>query len=176
MDATGAYRIAGLTTGGFTVRVTHLGYDSAFLGVNFVSDTSVDFRLNPAMTTLAGTWFGFVAFSPSTGPQQTLATMQATLTQTGATVSSDVFHGDSPYLASFSFTLQDPSAIGSTTGITGTLTLFENLIGRGLTTCRGTTTITGTTSWTRMSATAPQVTLDCGMTYTNVTMSFGKQQ
>ncbi len=170
-DATGAFRIADLAIGGFTVRATHVGYDSAFLGVRLFSDTSVDFRLTPVMTTLAGTWAGFVAFSTSDGSPQSVTVLQATLMQTGASVSSDMFATSGSYQAGFSGTLQDPSAIGSTTGVTGTLTLVEAIGGRGPTTCRGTTMFAGTINWSLMSAAAPQITLDCGATDSNVRLS-----
>ena len=175
-DATGTFRIADLTMGGFTVRATRAGYDSAFLGVNLFTDTSADFRMTPVMTTLAGTWAGFVSFSTSTGSQFSGQVLQATLMHTGASVSSNQFAASgSSYTASFSGTLQDPSAIGSTTGMTGTLTLIELIGGRGLTTCRGTTAFTGTINWSLMSATAPQITLDCGITYSNVKLSLVRQ-
>src|SRR4051812_58704 len=62
-DASGAFRIADLAMGGFTIRARRDGYDPAFAGVNFERDTAVDFRLAPVMTTLAGTWAGDVIFT-----------------------------------------------------------------------------------------------------------------
>jgi hypothetical protein len=72
--------------------------------------------------------------------------------------------------------LQDPSAIGATTGITDTLTILWAVLGRGPMTCEGTTAFTGTINWTKMSLTAPQITFDCNITYTNVVLSLDKQQ
>ena len=175
-DAIGAFRIADLAMGGFTLRARGQGYDSGYFGINLIRDTFVDFQLSPVMTTLAGTWAGFVAFSTSAG-SQTVTVLQATLMQAGASVLSNTFSSTtSPYQGSFSGTLQDPSAIGSTTGFSGTLTVVQDISGRSPGTCRGTTAFTGTTNWTRMSATAQPVVTDCGTTFTNVTMSFLKQQ
>jgi hypothetical protein len=86
----------------------------------------------------------------------------------------------------FSGTLQDPSAIGSTTGIAGTLTWLTSIVVERVeivipvTSCQGTTAFAGTINWTTLSITVPQITLDCGaspgITYTNVVLSLVKQQ
>jgi len=175
-DVTGAYRIGGLKTAGYTVRVRRSGYDSAFRGVGINgADTSADFQLARIMTTLAGTWTGFLEYSPATGPRQHVTILTAPLTQSGASFSSGATLD-----VHFSGTLQDPSAIGSTTGIAGTLMMSTiTSVGRsGATFCDGTTAFTGTTNWTRMSMTAPQITFDCaaGLTYTNVVVQLDKQQ
>jgi hypothetical protein len=128
------------------------------------------------MTTLAGTWAGFVSFSPSTGSPQSVTVLQATLMHTGANVSSNMFSTSGPYQAGFSGTLQDPSAIGSTTGITGTLTLVEVIAGRSPMTCRGTGAFTGTINWKLMDTTTPQIVLDCGSTFSNVRLALVRQQ
>ena len=175
-DATGAFRIADLAMGGLTVRAGHAGYDSAYLGVTLVRDTSVDLQLTLFNTTLGGTWAGFVSFSPSTGSPQSVTVLQATFAQTGASVSSDMFSTSGPYQAGFSGTLQNPSAIGSTTGITGTLTLVEEVSVRGPTTCRGTGTFTGTINWKLMDTTAPQIVFDCGGTFTNVRLALVRRE
>jgi hypothetical protein len=178
-DATGAFRIADLAMGGFTVRTRRAGYDSGFLGVSLSSDTTIDVRLTPVMTTLSGPWAGSMTFSAPTRIPARISL--ATLTQTGASVSSNLFqlNPGNPYEASFSGTLQDPSAIGSTTGIAGTLTLVETTAGRNPMDCRGTGAFTGTINWTRMSVTAAQVVVTgCGgtSTYSNLTLSLDRQQ
>src|SRR5262249_29608420 len=48
-DGRGAFRLADLVAGGFTIRVRYSGYDSVFRGVTFVSDTSIDIQMRPAM-------------------------------------------------------------------------------------------------------------------------------
>jgi hypothetical protein len=105
--------------------------------------------------------------------------VSAPLTQAGASLSSGII--SPPSFIDFSGTLQDPSAIGSTTGFAGTLTMSILIgVGRsGGTFCQRTTPFAGTTNWTRMSMTASQITFDCGspvITYTNVVLSLDKQQ
>ena len=180
-DGTGAFRITGLSTAGYTVSVKRSGYDTAFRGISINgADQSADFQLAPLMTTLAGTWTGFLEFSPTTGPRQSVTILSAPLTQAGASLSSVMISTMGPTVR-FSGTLQDPSAIGSTTGIAGTLTLLKSTqIGRGVMNCEGTAAFTGTANWTMMSLTVPQITLDCGaspgITYTSVVLSLVKQQ
>jgi hypothetical protein len=176
-DATGAFRFAALSQGvSYTIRISHSGYDSAS-GLVFLdfADESADFRLTPAMTTPTGTWTGVFAFSTTTGSPQSATIVQTDLRQLDA--SFYLFFGltDPPYTVDVNFTVQDPSAIGSTTGITGTLA-FGYRPPRFPQYCHGTTTFTGTINWTTMSVTAPQVTMECGITYTNVVLSLVKQQ
>jgi len=177
-DSSGAYRIAGLRIAGYTVTVRRTGYDSVFRGLGLNEDTSADFQLTPLMTTLAGTWVGFMDRSPTTGPRQTVTILNAPLTQAGASFSSIV--QSPPSVARFSGTLQDPSAIGAITGISGTLTLMESIpIFRGGIPCQGTAAFTGTANWTSMLMTTQQITLDCGsssITYTNVVLGLNKLQ
>ena len=178
-DGTGAFRIAGLSTAGYTVSVRRTGYDTAFRGIGLNgADQSADFQLAPLMTTLSGTWTGLLEYSPTTGPRQSVTILSAPLTQAGASLSSGII--SPPSVVGFSGTLQNPSAIGSTTGIAGTLTMWTVIgIFRGATSCQATTPFAGTTNWTGMSITASQITFNCGttvITYTNVVLSLDKQQ
>ncbi len=177
-DATGAFRLADLTMGGFTARVRNTGYDSEFRNVNLIADTVVNVPMTPAMTTLSGTWTGTLSFSfspPETG-RQDIAIPQVTMAQAGSNVSSSTFSTPSSFQGSFTGTIQDPSAIAATTGVTGTVTLIQNLAGRNPTTCRGTSSFTGTINWTRMTTASPRLTLDCGVTYLDVTLALVRQQ
>ena len=174
-DANGAFRLPGLMVGGFTVRVRYDGYDSIFRGLTFVADTSMDVQMRPAMQTLAGTWAGTLSFFPATSAREDVAIPELTVTHAGSSVSS-TFRTSGPYQGSFSGTLKDQSAIASTTGVTGTLTLSQFVAGRGPITCTGTSDFTGTVNWVQMMMTAPQVAFDCGTTFTNVTIAVGRQQ
>jgi hypothetical protein len=177
-DAAGAFRIADLTVSGFTARVRRDGYDSEFRSINLTADTAINVPMTPAMTTLSGTWAGTLSFSfspPETG-RQDVTIPQLAMMQAGGNVSSSTFSTLSSFQGSVSGTLQDPSAIGSTTTVTGMLTLIQNLSGRNPTTCRGTSSFTGTINWTRMTTTTPRLTLDCGVTYLDVTLALVRQQ
>ncbi len=177
-DATGAFRIADLALGGFTVRVRRDGYDSAYRGVNLFQDVFVDFQLAPVMTTVAGTWGGDVIFTfvlpggPTNGESNV---PEARLTQSGGVVSSNMFASGSSQIT-FTGSLQDPSAIGSTTAISGTITFVQDLAGRNPVTCRGMTTFTGTINWTTLSMVTAPFALDCGTMYSKVVLSFRKEQ
>jgi hypothetical protein len=127
------------------------------------------------MQSLSGTWTGTFSFSPANGARQDLNVPQLTMECPGSGVSS-TFLSAGPYSGSFSGTLQDPSAITSTTQVMGTLTLINNLAGRNPTTCRGVGNFTGTVNWTRFVITVPQITVDCGTVYTTVTLSLVRQQ
>jgi hypothetical protein len=177
-DATGAFRIADLAMGGFTVRVRRDGYDSAYLGINLFRDTSADVPLAPVMTTLAGTWGGDVLFTfvlPGGSTNGESNVPQATLMQSGNVVSSNMFASGS-FQINFTGSLQDPSAIGSTTAISGTIMFLQDLSGRNPVTCRGTTTFTGTINWTTLSMTTAPLLVDCGTMYSKVVLSFRKEQ
>lgn len=174
-DASGSFRLSGLTPGGFTVRVRDNGYDSAFQGVTFVADMAIDVRMKAAQQTLAGTWTGSLSFTTANGARQDVAVPQLTMVHTGDAVSS-TFLTSGPYQGSFTGTLSDPSSIGSTTAIAGTMTVILDLSGRPPSTCRGTAAFTGTVNWTQLSIGAPQMALECGTVFTGVTMSFVRQQ
>src|SRR5262245_267073 len=100
----------------------------------------------PVMTTLSGTWTGALEYTPTTGPRQSVTILSAALTQVGASFSTDELTSLSSFLR-FSGTLQDPSAIGSTTCFAGRLTMSIILaIGRsGATSCQRTVPFAGTT-------------------------------
>jgi hypothetical protein len=175
-DGTGAFRFAGPSRRVYTLRISRGGYDSASALVFFdVGDRSTDFRLVPAMTTIAGTWAGVFVFSTTTGSPQSVTIPQTDLRQ--SEVSFHLFFGltDAPYVVDVDFTVQDPSAIGSTTAITGTVA-FGYRPARFPQYCHGTTAFTGTINWTTMFVTAPQIIMECGITYTNVVLSLVKQQ
>ena len=174
-DAGGSFRLTGLTAGGFTVRVQEAGYDSFFQGVTFVTDMSIDVRMKAAKQTLAGTWTGTLSFTTANGAPQDVAVPQLTLMQAGDAVSS-TFLTSGPYQGSFVGTLRDPSSIGSTTALSGTMTVTLDLSGRPPSTCRGTADFTGTVNWTQLSIGAPRMVFECGTVFTAVTMSFVRQQ
>ena len=174
-DAAGSFRLAGLTAGGFTVRVRDQGYDSFFQGVTFVADTSIEVRLKAANQTLAGTWTGTLSFTTANGARQDIPVPQLTIVHAGDAVSS-TFLTAGPYQGSFSGTLRDPSSIGSTTAIAGTMTVILDMSGRPPSTCGGTADSTGTVNWTQISIGAPQMVFACGTVFTDVTMSFVRQQ
>ena len=173
--ADGTYSLV-LKPGGFTVRARYEGYDSVFQGVTLVANTLVDIQMRPANQTLAGTWTGTLSFvQVSTGISTELAIPQLAMTQAGSNIAS-TFRTSGPYGGSFSGTLHDPAAIASTTETGGTMTLTYDLAGRNPMTCRGTSSFTGTVNWTRAALTTPQITLDCGMTLTAVTIALERQQ
>lgn len=174
-DAAGSFRLTGLTAGGFTFRVRDDGYDSFFQGVTFVADTSIEIRMKAAKQTLAGTWTGALSFTTANGARQDVAVPQLTMVHVGDAVSS-TFLTSGPYQGSLGGILRDPSSIGSTTTIAGTMTVILDLSGRPPSTCRGTADFTGTVNWTQLSIGAPQMLFECGTVFTNVTMSFVRQQ
>ena len=174
-DGRGAFRLADLMVGGFTVRVRYGGYDSVFRGITFVADTSIEVQMRPAMQTLAGTWTGTLSFSRGSGAREDVAVPQLTMVHSGVNVSS-TFLTSGPYQGRFTGTLRDPSSIASTTDVTGTMTLTLDLSGRGPLTCNGTSDFTGTANWTQTVLTAPEVVFECGTTFTNVTISLARQQ
>jgi len=174
-DAAGSFRVTGLTAGGFTVRVRDDGYDSFFQGVTFIADMSIEVRMKAAKQTLSGTWTGTLSFTTANGARQDVAVPQLTIVHAGDAVSS-TFLTAGPYQGSFSGTLRHPSSIGSTTAIAGTMTVILDMSGRPPSTCGGTADFTGTVNWTQMSIGAPQMVLACGTVFTDVTMSFVRQQ
>jgi len=172
-DADGAFQLPDLGLGGFAVRFRHDGYDSVFRGVQLSADTSVNVPMRPAMQSLAGTWTGSLTQTTSNGPPpQTMAIAELNLTHTGPD-SAGIYPNTQTL---FTATMRDPSAIGSTTSLTGTITLYVFTGGRNIVTCTGKGALSGTVNWSRLSATAPQVPFDCGFTYTDVTLSLVKQQ
>jgi hypothetical protein len=174
-DAAGTFRLTGLTMGGFTVRVRANGYDSALQGVTLVTDTSIAISMKAANKTLSGTWTGVVSFTPSTGTRQDAAVPQLTVAQSGAGISS-TFNTSSSLQGRFNGTLSNVASIDSTTAVTGTMTLTIDLAGRGPTTCTGAVAFTGSVNWTQMMLAAPRVVFECGTVYSDVTMSFTRQQ
>ena len=178
-DTTGAFRFAALSTRvSYTIRISRSGYDSASRLVfsGFGDDESADFRLAPAMTTLTGMWAGVLTFSTTTGSSQSVTIPPAYLFQRDV-VSFDAgfIPTGPPNTANVFGTIQNPSALGSSTGITGTLS-FGYTTPRFPQHCVGTAAFTGTINWTTMVVTAPQITVDCGITYTNVVLSVSKQE
>lgn len=174
-DAGGSFRLTGLTAGGFTVRVRDEGYDSFFQGITFVADMSIEVRMKAAKQTLAGTWTGTLSFTTANGARQDVAMPQLTIMHVGDAVSS-TFLTSGPYQGSFAGTLRDSSSIGSTTAITGTMTVILDLSGRPPSTCAGTADFTGTVNWTQLSIGAPQIVFACGTVFTDVRMSLVRQQ
>lgn len=174
-DVAGSFRLTGLTIGGFTVRVQDAGYDSFFQGITFVADTSIEVRMKAANQTLAGTWTGTLSFTTASGARQDVAVPQLTIVHAGDAVSS-TFNTSGPYQGSFTGTLRDPSSIGSTTAITGTMTVILDLSGRQPSICRGTADVTGTVNWIQLSMGASQMVFECGTIFSGVTMSFVRQQ
>ena len=178
-DATGAFRLTDMLFGGFTVRIRHDGYDSVFQAVRLFADTSLDIPMAPIGQTLAGTWTGtFTAISSGLvfGPTFCIPTVtcekaipETALTQTGASIASNFTWG------TFSGVLRDPSSIGSTTFVTGTLTAFMSTEIRNPIPCNGTGDFTGTVNWTSLVIVAPVVTSACAV-LTNVTLSLVRQQ
>lgn len=172
-DATGAFQIADLRLGGVTARFRHDGYDSVFRGVTLVSDTSLVVAMRPAMQSLAGTWTGsMTATTPNTPNAQTTSIPELNMTHAGADISG-VYPNT---VVLFTGTLRNPSAIGTTTDVTGVITLLIAQGGRNIVTCRGSGAFSGTVNWSRLIAVAPQVPFDCGFTYTNVTVALVRQQ
>ena len=172
-DATGAFQLADLGLGGRTVRFRHDGYDSVFRGVTLVSDTSVAIGMRPAMQSLAGTWTGSLTVTTSNTPNpQTTSIPELNMTHAGADISG-VYPNT---VVLFTGTLRNPSAIGATTEVMGTLALTVFQGGRSIVTCTGRGAMSGTVNWTRLVIVAPQVPFDCGFTYTNVTVALLRQQ
>ena len=158
----GAYRLADIWVGSFTLQVRRPGYDPVFTVVNFFGDTQHDFQIRVAQQTLAGTWNGELTASGfARGTPVPLGVMA--VRHTGATIAAD-FSG-----TAFTGTLADPAAIGATTQIAGTLTITRSPSGPRLPPpqpCVGTGQFTGTANWTRIFITTPQVTFSCGGTET----------
>lgn len=161
----GAFNLTDVTFGGFTIRARLRGYDSVFQGVRLTGDTSLDIRMRRANESLAGTWTGSVSYASGGG----FTIPEFTMQHSGAIISGS---GGS---ALFDGTLRDPSAIGATTEVTGTLTLRSSTGGRNPMPCDGTGSFTGTVNWTRLAIVAPKVTYACGGENT-VTVSLIRQQ
>jgi len=176
-DTTGAFRLTDMLFGGFTVRVRHDGYDSVFQAVRLFEDTALDIQMMPAARTLAGTWTGtFTAISSGlvNGPSFCIpnvtcvkAIPETALIQAGASIASNFTWG------TFSGVLRDPSAIASTTAVTGTIT--ASITTSDFKPCNGTGDFTGTVSWTSLIIVAPVVTSACAV-LTDVTLSLVRQQ
>jgi hypothetical protein len=175
-DGTGAFRFAELSKGGYTIRISRSGYDSAsgLVFFNF-GDESEDFRLTPALTTLTGMWAGVLTFSTTTGSSQSVTIPPAYLFQRDVvSLDAGFIPTGPPNTANVFGTIQNQSALGSTSGITGTLS-FGYTTPRFPQHCVGMAAFTGTINWTTMVVTAPQIIVDCGITYTNVVLSVSKQ-
>ena len=168
----GRFRLADVMFGGFVVRVRHDGYDSVFRGVGFTADQSLDIQMRPAMQSLAGTWTGTLTTTSSGSSPQTMSIPELNVTQSGAGIS--VAYPNTVVL--LNGTLRDPSAIASTTEVSGTIMLTTVQGFRNSIICKGTGSFTGTVNWTRLVVVAPQVPFDCGFAYTNVTVSLVRQQ
>jgi hypothetical protein len=170
-------RFTDMLFGGLTVRTRHDGYDSVFQAVRLVEDAALDIQMTPVGRTLAGTWTGtFTAISSAlvNGPTFCIpkvicekAIPETALTQTGASIASNFNWG------TFSGVLRDPSSIGSTTAVTGTLT--ASITTSDFKPCNGTGDFTGTVSWTSLNIVAPVVTSACAV-LTNVMLSLVRQQ
>jgi hypothetical protein len=169
-DNDGTYRLPELWVGGFTLRVRQTGYDSAFRGVRLVEDSVLDIEMRRAQQSLAGTWTGTTTLG--TGARFSVA--EVTLTHSGSAVSA----APGPVFGGFTGTLRDPSRIGSTTEIAGTLTWNRSRgNSRQPTNCRGTGAFTGTVDWSELRVTAPRVTYDCpDEPPTSVSYSLMRQQ
>ena len=167
----GTYRFDDLTFGGFTLRVRYNGYDSEFRAVRLTAETTLDVAMRPVMQSLAGTWTGTLSYTSQTGASVTAAIVETTMTHAGASIGSNFLDGF------FSGTLRDPSAISSTTAVTGSMTMFH-LEGppRAPITCNGTAAFTGTVNWTRLVIAAPRIAFACGGSITNVTLPLVRQQ
>ena len=167
----GTYRFDDLTFGGFTLRVRYNGFDSEFRAVRLIAETNLDVAMRPVMQSLAGTWTGTLTYTSQTGAPVTAAIVETTMTHAGASIGSNFLDGF------FTGTLQNPSAISSTTAVTGSMTVFH-LEGppRAPTTCNGTAAFTGTVNWTRLVIAAPRIPFACGGSITNVTLSLVRQQ
>ena len=174
-DSGGAFRLTGLTAGGFTLRVRADGYDAAFRGITFVADTAIDVPMTRARQTLAGTWTGTLSLVPTAGPLLAVDIPQAAVQQSGSSVSSS-FNAAGPYQVRFDGTIQDQSSIAAGTPLTGTMTITIDMAGRGPLTCTGTSAFTGAVTWTTMTATAPRVAFECGIVYSNVRFALERQQ
>jgi hypothetical protein len=176
----GRYQMTSLFIEGFILRIRFPGYDSEFRGIQQSADTTLDVQMRPAMQSLSGTWTGTWNYTTGDAPPRTVTdqipAMQ--LTQNGAALSAPVTVGMTS--GGFDGTLRDPSAIGSTTQVTGTITLNYSAPGTGRggaggVFCVGNGAFSGTVNWTQLVITAPQVVFPCTSPYTNVTLSLVRQ-
>jgi hypothetical protein len=173
--ADGSYVLT-MGPGGFTMRVRSDGYDSVFQGVTFIADTRVDIQMRRVMQSLAGTWTGTLSFvQVGTGIRTDAAIPALVMTHAGSAISS-TFRTSGPYDGSFDGTLRDPASIAATTDTAGTMSVTFDLAGRGPLTCRGTGSFTGSINWTHAVMTAPQMSLECGIALTGVTIAIDRQQ
>ena len=150
----GTYRLANIWSGGITLQVRRSGYDPVFRDVSVLRETQQDFQMRAAQQTLAGTWSGETTATGFAGGAP-VTTGIVTVRQTGATIAAD-FPG-----WALTGTLADPSAIGATTQIAGTLTITRSPSGPRIpppVPCVGTGRFTGIVNWTNLSIAAPQVT------------------
>jgi hypothetical protein len=180
----GRYQMTSLFIEGFILRVRFPGYDSEFRGIGLSADTTLDIQMRPAMQSLSGTWTGTWNYTTGDAPPRTvtdqLPGMQ--LAQDGAalSVAVTVTPGPNSNVGAFDGTLRDPSAIGSTTQVTGTITLNYSAPGSGRggaggVFCVGTGAFSGTVNWTQLVITAPQVVFPCTSPYAGVTLSLVRQ-
>lgn len=169
----GTYSMSNVWFGGFTMRARQAGYDSVFRGVRLVENTSVDFAMRREQQTLAGTWTGSAVLSD--GSRFSFA--EVTITQSGTTVANAP--GEFAY-SFFAFTgaLDDPSRLGSSSQLAGTLR-WTTTVGNprlGMT-CTGTGRFSGTASWTDLRIGAERVTYDCpNLQPVGVTLTLIKQR
>jgi hypothetical protein len=123
-QADGSFRLTDVKQGGFTLRVRHDGYDSFFQGIRLTADTVLDIRLRRAQQSRSGTWTGTLAYDNGS----TESIPEVTLVQDGAMLTPFRNPG-APFVPghmfSFSGTLRDLSAIGSTTEISGSFDLAK---------------------------------------------------
>jgi hypothetical protein len=151
----GIYRLADIWSGTITLQVRRSGYDPVFRDVTVLGETQQDFQMRAAQQTLAGTWSGETTATGFAGGTP-VATGIVTVRQTGATIAVDWPGG-----WALTGTLADPSAIGATTQIAGTLTITRSPSGPRIpppVPCVGTGRFTGIVNWTNLSIAAPQVT------------------
>ena len=156
----GAYRLADIWTGDIRLQVRRTGHDPVFGVVKVIRDTQHDIHMRVAQQTVAGTWTGELTATGFAGGTPVWIGV-VPVTQTGATIAAD-FQG-----IAFTGTLADPSRIGATTQIAGTLSITRAPGGPRIPPpqpCVGTGRFTGTVNWTRLVITAPQVTFSCGST------------
>ena len=152
----GTFRLTDVDRGGFTLRVRREGYDSFFQGIRLIEDAVLDVRMRRAQESLSGTWTGTVTYG---GNSQSVP--ELTLVHDGATLNPFRFDGAAfvpGQMFTFSGTLRDPSAIGSTTEISGTFDTAK-ILGhpRSPMTCLGSGSFTGSVNWTRLVINVPRV-------------------
>ena len=158
----GRYMLANLTSGAFTLRVQHPGYEDHVQDVTITSNAVIDMRLTPRRMISSG-WAGGQLFATADGAQVgfRLATVQ--VSQSGSSVNG-VFSGADGSSGSFTGQLAG-------TQFSGTMRL-EILFGTPIRRCRGTAAMTGTATPELISLSGPSLTPeDCSGAVTNLTLT-----